>query len=198
MIVADECPLYLSSNTSLSAAICSCVIRVTRTRYPVPVPVPVPVPGSRWLVTILTNDAAVSPDQPRAPPATSAGFGTYLVDNVDIVDSVDVVDIPTRHHHCKIFAHLVWYGNLCAGRAELVLMKVFANQSVYALFEVCSKLFRFRYLIIITGAELSPHFSLTTRYTWIKQSCTLPKIQITALSIWLIASYIILRLNIID
>ena len=65
--VADECPLYLSSNTSQSAAICSCVIRVTRTRYPVPVPVPVPVPGSRWLVTILTNDAAVSPCPQLSP-----------------------------------------------------------------------------------------------------------------------------------
>ena len=63
--VADECPLYLSSNTSQSAAICSRVIRVTRTRYPVPVPVP--VPGSRWLVTILTNDAAVSPCPQLSP-----------------------------------------------------------------------------------------------------------------------------------
>ena len=62
--VADECPLYLSSNTSLSAAICSCVIRVTRTRYPVPVPVPVP---GWWLVTILTNDAAVSPCPQLSP-----------------------------------------------------------------------------------------------------------------------------------
>ena len=62
--VADECPLYLSSNTSQSAAICSCVIRVTRTRYPVPVPVPVP---GWWLVTILTNDAAVSPCPQLSP-----------------------------------------------------------------------------------------------------------------------------------
>ena len=60
--VADECPLYLSSNTSQSAAICSCVIRVTRTRYPVPVPVP-----GWWLVTILTNDAAVSPCPQLSP-----------------------------------------------------------------------------------------------------------------------------------
>ena len=36
----------------------------------------------------------MSQAQPRAPPATSAGFGTYLVDNVDNVDNVDVVDIP--------------------------------------------------------------------------------------------------------
>ena len=62
--VADECPLYLSSNTSQSAAICSCVIRVTRTIYPVPVPVPVP---GWWLVTILTNDAAVSPCPQLSP-----------------------------------------------------------------------------------------------------------------------------------
>ena len=147
---------------SLSAPICSCVIRVTRTRHP--------VPGSRWLVTILTPDqwccrVPVSPAQPRAPPATSAGFGTYLVDNVDNVDNVDVVDVVDippdsttakyLHISCDTATFVLAVQNWCWWKYSPI--------SQFALFEVCSKMFRFRYPIITTGARLRPHFSLTSR-----------------------------------